>query len=252
MMNIPDTQEVFEIISSTAPGDSRLVLREFSMARYVLTGDEVDLLTQSTGPTQLHVSRTHYDLDAVKKHYNAFFQMLPVHEERDPVTGMSFVSFWHESIYADVPGGDPEPIRVQVMYWNVPDQSTTKAHTTHWLDQKLERINSQYMVDYRGCFPIWGDNHYSIGTVQPEYFYSIMKKYDAAGLGYMLFKTAESDGLSHMYTSYFPLPGGMYIEIKPKHRSVVAKLDVAPWIAADESSLDGSGSLYCYRFTCPA
>merc|ERR1719327_610952 len=62
IVHVPDTQEVFEIISATSPSDSSLVLREFPMARHVFKQDEVGLLMESSGPTQLHISRTHYDL----------------------------------------------------------------------------------------------------------------------------------------------------------------------------------------------
>jgi hypothetical protein len=150
IVHVPDTQEIFELISATAPSDSRLTLREFPMARHFFQQAELPLLMGSSGPTQLHISRSHYDLDAVKAHYKTFFQIEPVYEVRNAETGVSVVSFWHQSVAFT----DGDVIRVQVMYWNRPDQSTTKSHTTAWLERRLEQINSQYMQSYRSCWPI--------------------------------------------------------------------------------------------------
>jgi hypothetical protein len=243
IVHVPDTQEVFEIISATAPSDPGLVLREFPMARHVFKQDEVGLLMQSSGPTQLHISRTHYDLDAVKAHYEHFFNLKPVHEVRNPDTGVSFVSFWHQSVYASSPEADADVLRTQVMYWNRPDQSTTVAHTTEWLERRLEHINSQYMRSYTSCWPIWGDNHYTVDQATLGYFNSVRQKYDEAGIGYMLFRVGR-----YLFTGYFPLPGGMYLELQPLENDVVAPPDAVDWTG--EAS--GTGAIYCFRFTCPA
>jgi len=225
------TQEVFEIISASAPSSPGFVLREFPMPRHVFQREELRLLMHSSGPTQLHISRSHYDLDAVKAHYRRFLQLEPVHEVRDADTGISFVSFWHQTVSTS----PVDAIRVQVMYWNQPDQSMTKGHTTEWLERRLEELNSQYMRSYESCWPVWGDNHYSLIMVPGDYFASVRQAYDDAGIGYMLF---GKDDL--MFTGYFPLPGGMYLELQPSWTDEVAQPDgVAIWQAD-----------YCYDFSC--
>jgi len=222
---------VFEIISASAPSSPGFVLREFPMPRHVFQREELRLLMHSSGPTQLHISRSHYDLDAVKAHYRRFLQLEPVHEVRDADTGISFVSFWHQTVSTS----PVDAIRVQVMYWNQPDQSMTKGHTTEWLERRLEELNSQYMRSYESCWPVWGDNHYSLIMVPGDYFASVRQAYDDAGIGYMLF---GKDDL--MFTGYFPLPGGMYLELQPSWTDEVAQPDgVAIWQAD-----------YCYDFSC--
>jgi hypothetical protein len=243
IVHVPDTQEVFEIISATAPSHPKLVLKEFPMARHVFELDELGLLMGSWGPTQLHISRSHYDLDAVKAHYKTFFQMEPVHELRDADTGVSFVSFWHQSIS----DSDVDAIRVQVMYWNRPDQSTTVGHTTAWLERRLEELNSQYMQSYMSCWPIWGDNHYTITEASGDYFERVRQKYDNAGIGYMLF----NDG-SKLMTGYFPLPGGMYMELQPVSGSQAAVKGARDWISPEADGELSGGALYCWTFTCPS
>jgi hypothetical protein len=240
IVHAPDTQEVFEVISTTAPSDTRLVVRDFPMTRHVFEEEELAPLTHSSGPTQLHISRSHYDLDAVKAHYQHFFQMTPIHEVRDAKTGAGFVSFWHQAV--SPPGAERDSIRVQVMYWNRPDQSMTVAHTTAWLDRRLEQINSQYMLSYKSCWPIWGDNHYTVSSVTTAYFQMVQRKYDEAGIGYMLFRKEEST-----FTGYFPMPGGMYLELQ-----VIGDLPagdgVRNWKPKNE---EGQYALYCWEFTCP-
>jgi hypothetical protein len=233
IVHAPDTQEVFEIISETAPSDTRLAFKPFPMTRHVFNAQELRLLRNSSGPTQLHISRSHYDLDAVKTHYEQFFQLEPIHEVRDANTGVGFVSFWHQSVYASQ-GSEVDPIRVQVTYWNRPDQSTTVAHTTAWFERRLEQINWQYMWSYTSCWPIWGDNHYTITSTPVDYFASVMEKYDNAGIGYMLFRKADD-----IFCGYFPLPGGMYLEIQAE-KGLPAGKGVSHW-----------DHTYCWDFTCP-
>jgi hypothetical protein len=246
IVHAPDTQEVFEIISTTAPSDTRLVFRDFPMARHVFQDDELDLLKTSSGPTQLHIGRSHYDLEAVKAHYKQFLDVEPIYEVRDADTGVGFVSFWHQSHSSAV----VDPIRVQVMYWNRPDQSMTVAHTTAWFERKLEQLNSQYMRSYTSCWPIWGDNHYTVSAVPVEYFQAVQQSYDDAGIGYMLFRKEDVT-----FTGYFPLPGGMYIEIQVKG-NLPAPPGVRNWkpkLAAEgELRKDGDVAFYCWDFTCPA
>jgi hypothetical protein len=250
-VHVPDTQEVFEFISAFKPSDPRLAWEEFPIARHVFTQDELTLLIQVSGPTQLHISRTHYDLDAVKAHYLNFFQLEPLHEVRNEDTGISFVSFWHQSLYYAGNSGWPltDVIRVQVMYWNTPDQSKTVAHTTEWLERRLEQLNSQYMKSYTSCWPVWGDNHYAIIQADGHYVKMVMEKYDEAGMGYAAFK---SDG--YVKTTYFPLPGGFYIEIQPTHRSLLASDGMFPWVGPHTTSATVSTDTtdaYCYTFVCP-
>jgi len=233
IVHAPDTQEVFEIISTTAPSDTRLAFRDFPMTRHVFDQHELRLLTNSSGPTQLHISRSHYDLDAVKAHYEQFFQLQPVHEVRDAGTGVGFVSFWHQSVYASQ-GSEVDPIRVQVMYWNRPDQSMTVAHTTAWLERRLEQINSKYMRSYTSCWPIWGDNHYTVTAVPVDYFAEVRERYDQAGIGYMLFQ--KGFDIRH---GYFPLPGGMYLEMQAEE-GIPAGDIVRFW-----------DYTYCWNFRCP-
>jgi len=126
---------------------------------------------------------------------------------------------------------------VQIVYWNRPDQSTVVAHTTAWLERRLEQLNSQYMRSCTSCWPVWADNHYTVIQVPAAYFDQVVKSYIKAGIGYMLFQ----DSSGHVFTSYFPLPGGTYVELQPVHNSApAADEDVPVW--------DGS---YCYSFTCP-
>jgi len=210
------------------------------MTRHVFQEEELVPLTHSSGPTQLHISRSHYDLDAVKAHYQQFFAMTPIHEVRDAKTGVGFVSFWHQTVSPS--GEDRDSIRVQVMYWNRPDQSMTVAHTTAWLDRRLEQINSQYMLSYKSCWPIWGDNHYTVTKVPTADFQMVQRKYDEAGIGYMLFRKEEST-----FTGYFPMPGGMYLELQV-FGDVPAGDGVRNWKPKNE---EGQYALYCWEFTCP-
>jgi len=214
------------------------------MARHFFQQDELPLLTGSSGPTQLHISRSHYDLDAVKAHYKTFFQIEPVHEVRNAETGVSVVSFWHQSVSTDA-----DVIRVQVMYWNRPDQSTTKAHTTAWLERGLEKLNSQHMQSYMSCWPIWGDNHYTVVQVSGEYFNLVRQKYDDAGMGYMLF----NDG-AFLFTAYFPMPGGFYLELKPIDGEVLAAPGAQDWMMSNEEGFQTltGGAAYCWTFSCSA
>merc|ERR1740138_832564 len=208
IFNTPDTQEILEIISATEPSDPRLVLREFPMTRHVFYSSDLSPLTGSTGATPLHISRSHYDLDAVKEHYWKFFQMKPVFEERNADTGVSFVSFWHQSPLAETEGFSAETVHLQVMYWNRPDQSMTVGHTTEWLERKLESLNSEYLRSST-CWPVWGDNHYTIPGAPAAYWNSVKDAYDAAGIGYKVFRKENV-----VFTGYFPLPGGMYLELE--------------------------------------
>jgi len=233
IVHVPDTQEVFEIISASAPSNPGLVLREFPMSRHIFQLSELRLLMNSSGPTQLHISRSHYDLDAVKAHYKLFFKMEPIHEVRDADTGVSFVSFWHQTVLTD----SVDVLRVQVMYWNRPDQSMAVGHTTEWLERRLEGLNSQYMRSYQSCWPIWGDNHYTAFAAPGDYFASVRQAYDDAGIGYMLFGIYDIT-----FTGYFPLPGGMYLELQPSWTDSVPRPD---------GSADWLGD-YCYDFTCAA
>jgi len=226
--HVNNTQEVFEIISAVAPSSASLPVTEFPMTRHVFRQEEVEWLTQkSRGPVQLHVSRTHRDLNVVKAHYKSMFGLEPEHEVHDAATGVGFVSFWHQAGVAF-----PERVRVQVMYWNRPDQTTTADHTTAWLEDKLEHINSEFMRSYTSCWPVWGDNHYTISNVNATYFEEVRQRYDDAGAGYMLF-----DSGGKLWTGYFPLPGGFYAELIPNE--AVSPEGTQPW---DDT--------YCYSFTC--
>jgi hypothetical protein len=229
--HVPDTQEVFEIISATAPSDPALTVKEFPMPRHVFEEGEVEWLMDRKDAVQLHVSRTHRDLDAVKAHYKNFFNLDPIFEMRDPSTGVGFASFCHQSIASSY-----DPVRVQVMYWNRPDQSMTKVHTTDWLESRLEQINAEYMKSYTSCWPVWGDNHYTVENVNGNYFEKVRQEYDEAGMGYMLFNNGENT-----MGGYFPLPGGFYIEMQPNN----------PVAERQEGALEWSAS-YCYAFECAA
>jgi hypothetical protein len=226
-----NTQEVFEVVSATAPSSASLSLRKFPMARHVFLKDELEWLQhKSVGPVQLHVSRTHRNLEAVKAHYRNMFGLEPAHELHDAATGVGFVSFWHQ-----VGVEFKERVRVQVIYWSRPDQSATKVHTTAWLESRLEQINADFMRSYTSCWPVWGDNHYTLSQVDASYFEAVRRSYDEAGMGYMLF----DDGSGYIFASYFPLPGGFYVELHPSLKTVLSPEGTAPW---DDT--------YCYSFTC--
>jgi len=156
-----------------------------------------------------------------------------VHEMRDADTGVGFVSFWHQSLSGPM---ERDVVRVQIMYWNRPDQSMAVAHTTTWLERKLEQLNSQYMRSYTSCWPVWADNHYTVIQVPADYFDGIRTYYKNEGIGYMLFQRG-----GRIFTGYFPLPGGTYIEMQPiGYTAPDAEDDVPEW---DTS--------YCFAFTCP-
>jgi hypothetical protein len=226
--HVNNTQEVFEIVSAVAPSSASLPVTEFPMPRHVFRQEEIEWLTQtSKGPVQLHVSRTHRHLNVVKTHYKSMFGLEPEHEVHDAATGVSFVSFWHQ-----VGVEFPERVRVQVMYWNRPEQKTMADHTTAWLEDKLEHINAEFMRSYKSCWPVWGDNHYTISNVNATYFEEVRQRYEDAGVGYMLF-----DSGGHLWTGYFPLPGGFYAELIP--HDAVSPEGAQPW---DDT--------YCYSFTC--
>jgi len=226
--HVNTTQEVFEIVSAVAPSSASLSVTEFPMPRHMFREEEIEWLTQrSTGPVQLHVSRTHRDLNVVKAHYKSMFGLNPEHEVHDAGSGVSFVSFWHQ-----VGVTFPERVRVQVMYWSRSDQTTTADHTTAWLEDKLEHINGEYMRSYKSCWPVWGDNHYSISNVNATYFEEVRQRYEEAGVGYMLFDSGGS-----LWTGYFPLPGGFYAELIPN--DAVSPEGAQAW---DDT--------YCYSFTC--
>ncbi|CAK0805888.1 unnamed protein product [Prorocentrum cordatum] len=173
--HVNNTQEVFEIVSAVAPSSASLPVTEFPMPRHVFRQEEIEWLQRSKGPVQLHVSRTHRDLNVVKAHYKSMFGLDPEHEMHDAGSGVSFVSFWHQ-----VGVTFHEKVRVQVMYWSRSNQAATADHTTAWLEAKLEHINSEFMRSYKSC------------------------------VGYMLFDSGGS-----LWTGYFPLPGGFYAELIP-------------------------------------
>lgn len=58
IVHAPDTQEVFETISATAPSDTRFVVRDSPMARHVFQDQELVPLMSSSGPTQLHIDQS--------------------------------------------------------------------------------------------------------------------------------------------------------------------------------------------------
>lgn len=229
--HVPDTQEVFEIISATAPSDPSVTVKEFPMPRHIFGEGELEWLLEQTEAVQLHVSRTHRDLDAVKAHYKTFFDLEPIFEMRDASTGVGFASFCHQSIASST-----DPVQVQVMYWNRPDQSMTKIRTTAWLETRLEQISAEYMKSYTSCWPVWGDNHYTVIGVSGMYFEKVRQEYDEAGMGYMLFNEGE-----YLMNGYFPLPGGFYVELQPNN----------PRVERQEGALEWNPN-YCYTFECAA
>lgn len=175
----------------------------------------------------------------LSRHTTNSFQMNSIYEVRDANARVGFVSFWHQN----VSGAEVDPVRVQVMYWNRPDQSMTVALTTAWLERRLENISSQYMRSYISCWPIWGDSHYTVSAVPADYFKSVQQKYDDAGIGYMLVRK-EGD----TFTGYFPMPGGMYPELQVIGFGGGPAGGVRNWKPKDAN---GDYALYCWRFTCP-
>jgi hypothetical protein len=234
--HVPNTQEVFEIISANAPSDPSLVVKDFPLPRHVFVDQEVEWLMSRPEAVQLHVSRTHRDLDVIKAHYKEFLDLDPMSEMRDASTGVGFVSFDHQQNVVL-----PDSVRAQVMYWNTPDQSMTKVHTTDWLEEKLENINAKYMKSYTGCWPVWGDNHYTITGMSGDDFQSVQDKYNEHGIGFMLFNKRNPDTLTG---GYFPMPGGFYLEIKPVAYSLPPVADAYDF----HIELD---STYCFEFACP-
>jgi hypothetical protein len=237
--HVPNTQEVFEIISANAPSDPLLVVKDFPLPRHVFVDQEVEWLMSRAEAVQLHVSRTHRDLDVIKAHYKEFLDLDPMAEMRDASTGVGFVSFWHQQRQSVV---SPDSVRVQVVYWNTPDQSMTKVHTTDWLEEKLEKINAKYMKSYTGCWPVWGDNHYTVIGADPDYFQKVQDKYNEHGIGFTMFNKRDPETLTG---GYFPMPGGFYLEIKPVEFSLAPVADAYYF----HTELDAT---YCFEFACPA
>jgi len=237
--HVPNTQEVFEIrISASAPSDPSLVVKDFPLPRHVFADqEEVDWLMSRPEAVQLHVSRTHRDLDVIKAHYKELLNLDPVSEMRDASTGVGFVSFWHQQRQTVA---SPDAVRVQVMYWNTPDQSMTKVHTTDWLEEKLDQINAEFMRSYTGCWPVWGDNHHTVVGMDGAYFQKVQDRYTEKGIGFMLFNKKGS-----LSGGYFPMPGGFYLEMKPAESSIAAVPDAYEF----HTELD---STYCFEFACPA
>jgi len=89
------------------------------------------------------------------------------------------------------------------------------------------------------CWPVWGDNHYTVSQVPSDYWSTVRRRYDDAGVGYMLFQQ-----LGDIFTGYFPLPGGMYIELQPSWNDgghIGGLQGVSSWMPS-----------YCYPFSCPS
>merc|ERR1719253_1886295 len=184
----PNTQEVFELVSKTKPAG--VEFQAYDGIRHHFTeGVEVEAGSHATA---LHVSRTSRDLDTVVSFYKEVFGVDPVSQGTSG--GAKFAFFQHSS-----------QATVQIQYWQ---RDQTGEHTTQWFEEYLEAVNAEYMTSYKSCWPVWGDNHYCLDSQQLDVS-KIKEIYDKQGYKYHLFQMSGGMGGN----GYFELPGGWQMQI---------------------------------------
>lgn len=154
IVHAPKTQLVVELISNTTGGHAgRWPLQK--EPRHFFQGQEPPA-TDFGYLSPLHVSRSARDLDEVLTFYSRVFDVDPtVHRRFDD--GTEVLVF----------GGAPEASfssHVALQFVKREQGRAPIRHSAGWFQDYMLNVSSTYMVDYKSCWPVWGDNHIAVAS----------------------------------------------------------------------------------------
>eukprot|EP00812_Abedinium_dasypus_P003915 NODE_1485_length_1128_cov_375.330848.p1 GENE.NODE_1485_length_1128_cov_375.330848~~NODE_1485_length_1128_cov_375.330848.p1 ORF type:complete len:323 (-),score=85.01 NODE_1485_length_1128_cov_375.330848:143-985(-) len=188
------TQTVYEIISRSHPVRAAHV-QSWPLERHFFSAG---IRVESNSILPLHISRTARDISRVIEFYDGVFDLQPIAEGQ--FDGGRYVVFDHG---------------MHIQYWQRNGQAGER--TTAWLERKLEAVNQELLPSEAGCWPIWGDNHYTVTMpMTTDNYTELTARLKARGTGYRSFRDPDGGtGVTALFTMYIPLPGGWYVEIAP-------------------------------------
>ena len=131
----------------------------------------------------------------------------------------------------------------QVQLWER-DDAKVGSYSPAWFDEYVEKATlGDYTTSLTTCWNVWGDNHFTLNDVSQTYFYEVLARYKELNLPYKEFEVpidaCNADGEKVLFSSYFMLPGGRWIEL---HAS-----------GSDTRATEGSELWdrdYCYDQSC--
>jgi len=230
---VPKSQEIFEYISPQRPTNA-LEIFSFPVARHYF-GGRFESQEPDTRNVMLHMSQTTRDL----AHSVTFFRDVLGHVPVDQGTfqGGRYAIF---DLSANSTSSYMNMHHGQVQLWER-DDAKSGSHSPAWFEEYVENTT---LADYTGsletCWSVFGDNHFTLYDVPGAYINQVVARYEELGLPHKEFSNRGEEGSEshHLFSSYFMLPGGRWLEMHPKDLTLTTS-EVETW------DVD-----YCYEQSC--
>jgi len=212
---VPKSQEIYEFISPQKPANAEEIVR-FPVARHFFGGR-----FQSQQPDHrsvaLHWSQTTRDLAFSVTFFKEVFGQVPV--TQGTFDGGRYAIF----DMTEIMDGTPTEVNMyhgQVQLWERED-AKVGSHSPAWFEEYVENATfADYSGSLKTCFNIWGDNHFTFYGVSSAFIRELVARYEERGLPYKEFSKFEEGAEGELFSSYFMLPGGRWIEMHPREMSL--------------------------------
>jgi catechol 2,3-dioxygenase-like lactoylglutathione lyase family enzyme len=210
--HVAKTQEIYEFISPQKPLGVKTIVR-FPTARHYF-GGKFESLESDSRLAALHVSQTTRDLTNTVKFFQEMLGLDPISE--GTFDGGRYAIF---NMSTNDSTSEMHMHNGQVQLWER-DDAKSGLHSPAWFEEYVENATfSSYTTSLTTCWNVWADNHFTFNGVPQSYFYEVLARYKELDYPYKEFQvpvdTSNVDGEKVLFSSYFMLPGGRWIELHP-------------------------------------
>jgi len=234
--HVAKSQEIYEFISHQKPTNAYEIVK-FPVARHYFGGRFESLETDNRN-VALHFSQTTRDLTHAVQFFKDVLDLDPI--DQGTFDGGRFAIY---NVSTHETTSEMNMHHGQVQLWER-DDAKVGSYSPAWFDEYVETATLEnYTTSLTTCWNVWGDNHFTLNGVSQTYFYEVLARYKELNLPYKEFQvpidTSNLDGEKVLFSSYFMLPGGRWIELHPSGSDTRATEGTELW---DRD--------YCYDQSC--
>jgi len=212
--HVPKSQEIYEFISPQKPTNVDEIVH-FPVARHYF-GGRFQIRAQDNRNVPLHMSQTTRDLTHAVKFFKDVLGLDPVEQTTFDGGRYAIYNLTTDMTSTDGTTSDLNMQYGQVQLWER-DDAKLGSHSPAWFDEYVENATfADYSGSLKTCFNVWGDNHFTFYAVSSDFIRRLVARYEERGLPYKEFSMLEDWAEGFLFSSYFMLPGGRWIELHPK------------------------------------
>jgi catechol 2,3-dioxygenase-like lactoylglutathione lyase family enzyme len=232
--HIPRSQETYEFISPQKPASAHEIV-SFPTARHFF-GGQFESLESDNRWLALHVSQTTRDLAHSVNFFKEVLGRDVVHQGTFDGGRYAIFNFSNQAT------SSVDMLHGQVQLWER-DDAKSGLHSPAWFEEYVENATfGSYNTSLTTCWNVWADNHFTINGPPMIYYDEVLARYKSLNLPYKEFSALsdidDPDGDRVLFSGYFMLPGGRWLELHPRGEKIVSE------------GMEMWDSNYCYTQSC--